>query len=79
MRVGWGGQCTSKQQLWGGAVLTSRKEIAAETLQKLTSPMDVRIVKLLSGSYGETELDRFLLGSYYHLHQGQKLSCPNLG
>ena len=47
-----GRQFPSKQQLWE-AILTSCKEIQAETLQKLTSSMDARIVKLLSnkGSY----------------------------
>ena len=47
-----GRQFTSKQQLWE-AILTSCKEIQAETLQKLTRSMDARIVKLLSkkGSY----------------------------
>ena len=42
-----GRQFTSKQQLWE-AILTSCKEIQAETLQKLTCSMDSRIVKLLS-------------------------------
>ncbi|KAK3512212.1 hypothetical protein QTP70_001115 [Hemibagrus guttatus] len=42
-----GRQFTSKQQLWE-AILTSCKEIQAETLHKLTSSMDARIVKLLS-------------------------------
>lgn len=48
---GWR-QFTSKQQLWED-ILTSYKEIQAETLQKLTSSMDAKIVKLLSkmGSY----------------------------
>ena len=47
-----GRQFTSKQQLWE-AILTSCKEIQAETVQKLTRSMDARIVKLLSnkGSY----------------------------
>ena len=47
-----GRQFTSKQQLWE-AVLTSCKDIQAETIHKLTSSMDARIVKLLSnkGSY----------------------------
>ena len=47
-----GRQFTSKQQLWE-AILTSCKEIQAETVQKLTGSMDARIVKLLSnkGSY----------------------------
>ncbi|KAL0204637.1 hypothetical protein M9458_002655, partial [Cirrhinus mrigala] len=47
-----GRQFTSKQQLWE-AILTNCKEIQAETVQKLTSSMDARIVKLLSnkGSY----------------------------
>lgn len=49
---GPGRQFTSKQQLWE-AILISCKEVPAETLQKLTSSMDARIVKLLSnkGSY----------------------------
>ena len=38
-------QFASKQQLWE-AILTSCKEIITETLQKLTSSMDARIVKL---------------------------------
>ncbi|KAL0194890.1 hypothetical protein M9458_008462 [Cirrhinus mrigala] len=42
-----GRQFTSKQQLWE-AILTTCKEIQAETVQKLTSSMDARIVKLLS-------------------------------
>ncbi|CAJ0957317.1 unnamed protein product [Ranitomeya imitator] len=41
-----GRQFTPKQQLWE-AILTSCKEIQAETLQKLTSSMDARIVKCL--------------------------------
>lgn len=45
-----GRQFTSKQELWE-AVLTSCKEIQAETLQKLTSSMDARIVKLLSNKW----------------------------
>lgn len=47
-----GRQFTSKQQLWE-AILTSCKDIKAETLQKLTSSMDARIVKVISmkGSY----------------------------
>lgn len=47
-----GRQFTSKQQLWE-AILTSCKQIQAETVQKLTSSMDARLVKLLSnkGSY----------------------------
>ena len=47
-----GRQFTSKQQLWE-AVLTSCKYIQAETVHKLTSSMDARIVKLISnqGSY----------------------------
>ena len=47
-----GRQFRSTQQLWE-AILTSCKEIKAETLQKLTSSMDAIIVKLLSnkGSY----------------------------
>ncbi|CAJ0954896.1 unnamed protein product, partial [Ranitomeya imitator] len=47
---GW--QFTSKQQLWE-AILTSCKDVQAETLQKLTSSMDARIVKVISkkGSY----------------------------
>ncbi|KAL6456377.1 hypothetical protein MHYP_G00349200 [Metynnis hypsauchen] len=47
-----GRQFTSKQQLWE-AILTSCKEIQAETLQKLTSSMDARTVKVISkkGSY----------------------------
>lgn len=40
-------QFISKQQLWE-AILTSCEEIQAETLQKLTSSMDARIVKQLS-------------------------------
>ncbi len=47
-----GRQLASKPQLWE-AILTSCKEIQAETLQKLTSSMDARIVKVISkkGSY----------------------------
>ncbi|CAI9600647.1 unnamed protein product [Staurois parvus] len=47
-----GRKFTSKQQLWE-AILTSCKQIQAETVQKLTSSMDARLVKLLSnkGSY----------------------------
>lgn len=47
-----GRQFDSKQQLWE-AILTSCKEIQAETLHKLTSSMDARIVKVISkkGSY----------------------------
>ncbi len=47
-----GRQLASKQQLWE-AILTSCKEIQAETLQKLTSSMNARIVKVISkkGSY----------------------------
>ncbi|CAI9612864.1 unnamed protein product [Staurois parvus] len=47
-----GRQFTSKQQLWE-AILTSCKQIQAETVQKHTSSMDARLVKLLSnkGSY----------------------------
>lgn len=47
-----GRQFTSKQQLWK-AILTSCKDVQAETLQKLTSSMDGRIVKVISkkGSY----------------------------
>ncbi|CAI9539051.1 unnamed protein product [Staurois parvus] len=47
-----GRQFTSKQQLWE-AILTSCKQIQAETVLKLTSSMDARLVKLLSnkGSY----------------------------
>ncbi|KAF0040103.1 hypothetical protein F2P81_008338 [Scophthalmus maximus] len=41
-----GRQFTSKQQLWE-AILTSCKDIQAETLQELTGSMDARIVKLL--------------------------------
>ncbi|CAJ0964172.1 unnamed protein product [Ranitomeya imitator] len=40
-----GRQFTSKQRLWE-AILTSCKEVQAETLQKLTSSMDARIVKI---------------------------------
>ena len=42
-----GRQFASKQQLWE-AILTSCKEIQAETLQKLTSSVDARIVKVIS-------------------------------
>ena len=47
-----GRQFASKQQLWE-AILTSCKEIQTETLHKLTSSMDARIVKVISkkGSY----------------------------
>uniref|UniRef100_A0A087YR09 Tc1-like transposase DDE domain-containing protein n=1 Tax=Poecilia formosa TaxID=48698 RepID=A0A087YR09_POEFO len=47
-----GTQFTSKQQLWK-AILTACKEIQAETIHKLTSSMDARIVKVISkkGSY----------------------------
>lgn len=47
-----GRQFTSKQQPWK-AILTSSKDIQPETLQKLTSSMDGRIVKVISkkGSY----------------------------
>lgn len=47
-----GRQFTSKQQLYE-AILSSCKAIQAETVQKLTTSMDARIVKLLSntGSY----------------------------
>ena len=47
-----GSQFTSKQLLWE-AILTSCKDIQAETVQKLTSSMDARIVKVISqkGSY----------------------------
>uniref|UniRef100_A0A8C5MML4 Tc1-like transposase DDE domain-containing protein n=1 Tax=Leptobrachium leishanense TaxID=445787 RepID=A0A8C5MML4_9ANUR len=47
-----GRQFTSKQQLWE-AIVTSCKQIEAQTVQKLTSSMDARLVKLLSnkGSY----------------------------
>ncbi len=47
-----GRQLASKLQLWE-AILTSCKEIQAETLQKLTSSMDARSVKVISkkGSY----------------------------
>ncbi len=47
-----GRQLASKPQLWE-AILTSCKEIQAETLQKLTSSMDARSVKVISkkGSY----------------------------
>ncbi len=40
-------QLASKQLLWE-AILTSCKEIQAETLQKFSSSMDVRIVKVIS-------------------------------
>ncbi len=42
-----GRQLASKPQLWE-AILTSCKEIQAETLQNLTSSMDARIVKVIS-------------------------------
>ena len=47
-----GRQFTSKQKLWE-VILTSCKDIQAETVQKLTSSMDARIVKVISqkGSY----------------------------
>jgi len=40
-------QFTSKPQLWE-AILTSCTEIQAETLHKLTSSIDTRIVKVIS-------------------------------
>ena len=47
-----GRQFISKQQLWD-AILTSCKEIKAETVQELTSSMDARLMKVISskGSY----------------------------
>ena len=47
-----GRQFASKPQLWG-AILTLCEEIQAETLQKLTSSMDSRTVKVISkkGAY----------------------------
>ena len=42
-----GKQFASKQQLWED-ILTSCKEIQAETVQKLTSSRDARIVKVIS-------------------------------